>query len=211
MAWIKTKPANDTKLRLSPSLITENWAAIENGDVPNVKLQLAKQAGNPTQIADSGFVFTKKPSQTELYYADDTATPVITQITNNGGIGATTQRIYTSGITFSGSYQNVSDSFVSAWARCTGTASGFLGTAFHIASCTRTATGEYTIATDATFSDGDVAVIGTSRQLSSDTPGTFNWLVKSFAAGVVTVTVEIKNRSGNHVDRAFDIMILGGR
>ena len=218
MTWNQSLPADASKLRLSAGLIRTNWKALEEGGVPFDSLRLQQQAVAPTRLAGHGWLFTANPGsgQTELFYEDDRNPGMSTQLTSGvgspvPGIGAAGQLIYGSALIFSGTYQNVQDSFVSAWARCQGTASGFLGTAFHIASCTRTATGEYTIATDATFLDGDVAVIGTTRQLSSDTPGTFNWLVKSFAAGVVTITVEVKNRSGQHDDRAFDIMILGGR
>lgn len=58
--WDPTQPLTTTKLRLVPSVITPNWDAIEDGDVPHVKVRLAEQAGNPTQEANRAFLYAKE-------------------------------------------------------------------------------------------------------------------------------------------------------
>ena len=58
--WDPTQPLTTTKLRLVPSVITPNWDAIEDGDVPHVKVRLAEQAGNPTNEANRAFLYAKE-------------------------------------------------------------------------------------------------------------------------------------------------------
>jgi hypothetical protein len=85
MPWNTTLPADASKLRLSAGYIRANWTALENGDVPYVKLQLAEQGSNPTRANDTGWLFTKQASsQTELYYEDDRNPALVTQITSAG-------------------------------------------------------------------------------------------------------------------------------
>lgn len=213
MAWNKNLPADATKLRLSAGIIRSNWDAIETGLVPYAKLKLARQAANPTRQNNFGWIFTKNPGTgfSELYYEDDRNPASVIQLTSAGVLGSSSTAILTTGITFSGKTQvNNQTAIVSAWAQCQGTASGFAGFAYNIASCNRTATGEYTIKTTNNFINGSIAFIGTTKQIGSSTPGVLNWLTKSFSAGVVTITCEIKNRNGQHDDAPFDIMILGG-
>lgn len=212
MAWNRSLPANATKLRLTPSILQANWDAIEFGQVPYDYLRLEKQGAAPARVANHGLVYSLNPGSgfTELYFRDDRNPSLQTRLTNNGGIGALGQLIYGSAIVLSGTYQNVQNSFVSAFGRCQG-AGGLAGTAFHIASCTRTAQGEYTIVTDTSFASGNVCVIATCTRPGSSTPGTFNWITKSFSVDTVTITGETKNRDGQNRDIDFDLMILGGK
>jgi len=64
MAWDKTQPTTATKLRLVPSVITPNWDALENGDVPYVKLRLAEQASNPSNVANVAYLYSKEDAAT---------------------------------------------------------------------------------------------------------------------------------------------------
>ena len=44
MVWDKNNPKVTTKLRIAPAIITENWDALETGNVPFKFLQILEQA-----------------------------------------------------------------------------------------------------------------------------------------------------------------------
>jgi len=68
MAWDPTQPTTSTPLRLVPSVITPNWVAIEDGEVPLDKIQLAQQASNPSLVAATALLYSKSASgNTELF------------------------------------------------------------------------------------------------------------------------------------------------
>ncbi len=213
MAWNRSLPANATKLRLTPSILQGNWDAIEFGLVPYDYIRLQKQSIAPSRIAGHGLVYGVDPGSgfVELYYRDDRNPSLQTRLTNNGGAGAPGQLLYGSAVVLSGTYQNVQNSFISAYGRCVATASGFSGTPFHLASCTRDAQGEYTIETDTSFLSGDICIVGTCQRPGSSTPGGFNWITKTFSVNKVTITCETKNRDGQNRDIPFDVIIVGGK
>ena len=211
MAWNKSLPADATKLRLSASIIRSNWDAIETGGVPYTKLQLAKQAVNPTRQNSTGWLFTKDPGTgfSELYYEDDRNPAKVLELTSNGRLGNSTATAIIQNLTFNGTYNNTQAAMVSAYARC-GSAGG-VTYGNNIASCTRTGTGNYTIVTSAVFNNANVSVQLTSYQASSDTPAGITVLSDpTFAAGQVSFDVEIKNRSGSAIDRKFFVVVCGG-
>lgn len=210
MTWDPSKPADNTKLRLAPGLIRVNWNAIEQGGVPYDKLQLQEQGGNPTRADNTGWLYSKEvSSQTELFYEDDRNPAKVIQITSNGRIGNSTVTLIAQNLTFDGTYNNVQSSMASAWARCA--SSGGVSYGYNIASSTRTGTGTYTILTNAVFNSANVVVQLTSYQAASDTPAGITILGDpTIAAGQVSFDVEIKNRSGNAIDRRFFVAIFGG-
>jgi len=84
MAWDVNSPANNVLLRLLPFSVRVHWSAIQNGLVPYSGLKLAEQGANPSQEDNFGKLFTKEVGgQTQLFYQDDTATPVVSQLTNS--------------------------------------------------------------------------------------------------------------------------------
>lgn len=210
MTWDPSKPADNTKLRLAPGLIRPNWNAIQQGNVPYVKIQLAEQGANPTRAVNTGWLYTKEAaSQTELYYEDDRNPAKVIQLTSNGRIGNSAVTIITQNLTFNGTYNNNQSSMASAWARCA--SAGGVTYGFNVASSTRTGTGNYTILTNAVFSTANVVVQLTSYQASSDTPAGITVLGDPTIAGSqVSFNVEIKNRSGSAIDRKFFVAVFGG-
>lgn len=210
MTWDPSKPADNTKLRVAPGLERSNWNAIQQGGVPYVKLQLAEQGANPTRADNTGWIFTKEASsQTELYYEDDRNPAKIIQLTSNGRIGNSAITVITQNLTFNGTYNNNQSSMASAWARCA--SGGGVTYGFNIASSTRSGTGNYTILTNAVFNSANVVVQLTSYQASSDTPAGITVLGDPTIVGnQVSFDVEIKNRSGNAIDRKFFVAIFGG-
>lgn len=97
MAWNKNKPAANTGMTTSNSQLLENQSAIESGDdtFTQNKVNIKKKASNPASaITDTGQLFTKTDTQVELFYADNTATPVVVQLTQNGALGADDQLLH---------------------------------------------------------------------------------------------------------------------
>lgn len=70
MAWDKNLPADDTELRLGPSYIRDNWAAIEGAETTlgQVGVNLAEQAGDLALNASTYRLYSKNDgTNTELY------------------------------------------------------------------------------------------------------------------------------------------------
>lgn len=90
MAWVKTLPADDTKLRIGPSVIRDNWAAIENGEdtlkllSSNLNDRTPNPANNdPAALAASVKLYVKQDNRTpknqQIYAIDPNS--VILQLT----------------------------------------------------------------------------------------------------------------------------------
>jgi hypothetical protein len=210
MAWDKTLPADASKLRLSAGYIRANWTALENGDVPYVKLKLAEQAANPTRANDTGWLFTKQASsQTELYYEDDRNPALVTQISNNGGIGATSQILYGSAVITSGSYQNTQNAFISAWGSVD--SSGNLTAGFGVTSA-RNSTGLYTITfTSALSGANNYGVCATAYEDPGPNHNRVAMCTVRNAANFRIRTQRTDQSGGSFEDCAFMFVVFGGR
>lgn len=208
MAWDKTLPANSSKLRVSAGYIRDNWNAIQTGGVPYDKLKLKLQAANPTREATYGWSFTKDPGTgyAELYYLDDRNPASVIQLTNNGGIGATTQLLYGSAVITSGAYQNTQNAFCSAWALVA--SNGTLTEGFGLTSAKNSA-GDYTLTITTPLSSSNYAIVGTVFSTSTRARVLYNY---SKAAGNFSVRTQAINASaGDYEDNAFMVTVYGGR
>lgn len=87
--WTTTLPTGTSKIRLEPNLLQDRWLNIQNGEVPSLKWQLAKQAGNPLSIPNSGLIYTKAggAGNTELFFEDDDAPVNVVRLTRRGDVG----------------------------------------------------------------------------------------------------------------------------
>lgn len=208
MTWTPSLPTDNTKLRISPGQIRANWNAIEVGAVPYDTLQLQEQAVAPTRQNNTGWLYGKEvASQTELFYEDDRNASLNTQLTNNGGIGQTTQLIYGSAIITAGTYQNTQNAFCSAWAIVA--ANGTLTSGFGLTSAL--VGGQDSIyqltfsvnAASANFAVGATALhtAGNPRIAHYNTP-----LVTGFK-------IEIVNQTGSQISGGapFSVWVFGAR
>lgn len=83
MPWDITQPTTATKLRLVPSVITPNWSAIQNGDVPAIKLRIVNN-GAPAALAGSVYLYSTVDGTTgfnELYAVNSNGN--LTQLTRS--------------------------------------------------------------------------------------------------------------------------------
>lgn len=133
-----------------PNINQDRWQNIQQGEVPSTKWQLAKRAGNPGTIVDSGMIFTKDGGTgiVELFYKDYQGTAKVTQLTTNGGIGSPAQAV--NGSTFITlesdlvtTYTNTQDGFCSAAGRVA--SDGTLQANYKIGSSVRNSTGNYSV------------------------------------------------------------------
>ncbi len=208
MAWDTTFPTNATKIRLLPSGVQGNWTAIQNGDVPYVKLRLTSTI-NPTRDNSYGWVFGKNPGTgvIELFYEDNQNPAKVIQLTNNGGIGTTTQFLYGSAIITSGSYQNTQNAFCSAWGVVTDT--GVLTTGFGV-TVTYISTGLYQVNITSALSSANYSVVATCIDTTSPNHNRTAMLVTR-NAGNFRIRTQRIDQSGSFVDCGFMFAVFGGR
>lgn len=172
--WTTTLPTGTTKIRMSPNIFQDRWTNIQQGEVPSTKWQLARRAGNPGAIANTGLIFTKAGStgDSELFYKDDAGTSNTTQLTTVGGIGAPAQAVNGSTyITLQSdlvtTFTNTQDGFCSAAGRIS--SNGDVQAAYKISGAnTLTSTGTYDITfTTPLQTDEGYVVVVTPRSVSS--------------------------------------------
>jgi len=199
-----------------PNINQDRWINIQNGEVPCTKWQLARRAGNPGTIANTGLIFTKAGStgDSELFYKDDSGASLTTQLTSVGGIGKPSQAVNGSTyITLKSdlvtTYTNTQDGFCTAWGLVT--APGALVQNYGIASVLWTATGQYTVTFTTPFASGaDYIVVATAF----DNSGSHNRvaMVRSQAAASFRVlTSSTAGSSGSYVDVQWQFAVFGGR
>ncbi|NIP43257.1 MAG: hypothetical protein GWO08_07780 [Gammaproteobacteria bacterium] len=91
MAYDKTKPADDDKISTSAGNLRDNFAAIEDGEVEHVAVQVTRQSSAPTPslASNAGMVYGLEKTQddgsttsTELIYEDEDSNT--TQLTFGG-------------------------------------------------------------------------------------------------------------------------------
>jgi len=127
MAFDKTLPTNSTKIRNYPTVLTNNFAAIEEGDTT---LQYWKSnfiernaipsapAVDPSRIDDVMQVYSKQNAdgETDLYVIDDRSTANIIEITENGKMGGrATSAVFQDISIGTNTFVNTQNSFVFAY------------------------------------------------------------------------------------------------
>lgn len=153
--WTTTLPQGTTKIRMAPNILQDRWTNIQQGEVPCTKWQLARRAGNPGAIPNSGLIFTKDGGAgwSELYYKDDQGSAKTTQITQDGGIGALTQSVYSNNIIMkpgATAINNTQQAFVCAYGVISSNGNLGAGSYNILATSNRTSQGHYKINWDFT-------------------------------------------------------------
>jgi len=216
MAWDKTLPNNTTKIRNYPTVLTANFAAIEEGQDA---LQMWKAnfiernaipsapAVTPTRIDDTMQVFSKQNAdgETDLYVLDDRATANTIELTENGRLGGRAQDIvlneaYYGTDTLARGVWGVptvvgsinAAGAVEAWSQgiaSTSVVSSFRRVTF---SASRFNNTNYVVVVTPTTGGNPRSAMWTNKQTTS-------------------VDIRIVNQNGTNALVAFDIVIFGGR
>lgn len=152
--WTTTLPTGPTRIRMLPNICQDRWTNIQNGEVPSLKWQLARQAGNPVSIPLTGLIYTKAGTSgnSELFYEDDAGSPNRVQLTNAGGVGALTQKVYANNVTmkpFATEINNPQQAFCCAFGFFSSQSSNGVyapdAGAFNMTSYQRIGTGKYIV------------------------------------------------------------------
>ncbi len=212
MAWNKVKPADADLISDSASDIRDNFAAIEggSGDFFQDKVVLKEAAGDPTVIADRHLLYGKEVgSQTELFARNDASGDSVIQMTDSGNLGSASTPIWFDTLSHdSGTTTYNENNLITAWGHFTNAGADLDASAVVGLSCVRDATGKFTVSFDTALSSANYSVIGTVMATSgSDSAHILQ--IHTLAAGQFQVL--IRNNDGATVNRAFSVMVLGGR
>lgn len=115
MAWNAALPANNTKIRNTPTILTDNFAAIEQGDLSLAHWQVnftdrdnvpgaPPPTSDPTRQDDTVILFSKTDSGNSELFMMDAQNPANTlQLSANGYFGSATTQFRAQDISFKGS------------------------------------------------------------------------------------------------------------
>lgn len=222
MVWNASRPADSDRIRLSASLLRDNFAAIQLGNVPYTTLTLTSQGSlpaSPGQVRLYGFG-SAESGQTEFTAINGAGAPVI--LTTGGKVGAATQeaifskvttaQTFTGSITFDNSFTYTSGLMITCRATCS---SGGTVTMNDNMTVTRTGVGRYTLQVPAGILTGNSYQVFLQPKYNNATDSVFIDVVSKpniNPAAQTNIPIEVIYRAdGSKVDSGFDVMIIGGR
>ena len=218
MAFDKTLPANSTKLRNAPTVLTDNFAAIEEADSSFKPYAINLQDRNPLAVANdpatisgSSIIYVKQDGSgnPELYSKDGSGN--ILQMTSGGLLGGPSTAIKGSTIRFGSSTRtNNQNAMVSAWAYVSSAGAVLAGNG--IASVTHTAsTGVYQL----NFTASHMANSNYGVQVTPYRNSSTNIIAQvdiQVTYNTSSFTIRINERSGGSSrDAPFSVAVFGGR
>ena len=215
MAFDKTLPSNVTKIRNYPTVLTDNFAAIEEGDLSLTHWQLnfiernavpgaPPPANDPTRQDDTMILFSKQDSggETELFFLDDRSPANNVQITENGALGSASTAMSMDSFTFdSGTTTFNENNIINAHGAFSET-----GVAIYVNACTvsRPSTGRYNVV----FS---VARANTNYAVTANSEDTGNSRACKIANRTVNgFQIHVVNGSGTSRNAGCYFMVVGG-
>jgi len=220
MAFDKTLPTNSTKIRNYPTVLGDNFAAIEEGDLTFTPWQInfiernavpgaPPPANDPTRQDDTIIMFSKQDGagETELFILDDRNPANNFQITEAGKIGSASTQFVAQDISFAAETATyASTNMVAYWAKVAST--GILQGSSGGFTSVRNSLGNYTLTFTTVQGSVNYGVnVTVKNNNSSDNPHIANY----HTPAVGTVQVMIRNQNGTAVDREFSISVFGGR
>jgi hypothetical protein len=215
-------PNNASKIRNYPTLLQNNFRGIEIGDAtfkiwqanfPQRNLLPGPPTDDPTALADTSIIYAKEDpaiaGKTELFAIDPDSDVI--QLTQGGSLGSAITTLKCSTLTIG---SNVTQQGI-ATALAAFPASAVAGLVppsygYNIAGRTRSSTGIYAVTTTAVFNTANIVVSLTPYTGSSNPQGMNILIAPTIAANVVTINIDIRDRSGSHADLAFHILVHGG-
>jgi len=220
MAFDKTLPTNSTKIRNYPTVLGDNFAAIEEGDLTLTHWQInfiernavpgaPPPANDPTRQDDTMIMFSKQDGagETELFILDDRSPANNFQITEAGKIGSASTQFVAQDISFAAETATyASTNMVAYWGYIS--SAGVIQDSSGGFTSARNSVGNYTITFSVAQSSGNYGVNLTARNNnSSDNPHIANYHTQ--VAG--SFKVMIRNQNNTPVDRGFSFSVFGGR
>lgn len=217
MVWDETLPSNATKIRNYPQVLTDNFTAIEQGDISlkHWQVNLIERnavpgpiANDPTRADDTMIFYSKQDSsgETEAFIMDDRSPSAnIIQLTQDGSMGSVNTSMFTSGIKFDTTLTYTQNNMVTAAGSVSSAGAG-LG----LFNCTTAGgSGEYTITFTNAMANTNYHVIATARMSGANHQRVACWRNKTVNA--VEITIRRTDQSGSFEAEQFDFVIIGGR
>ncbi len=234
MAYDKTLPANSTKIRNYPTVLTNNFAAIEEGDISLKHWQInfiernavpgaPPPANDPTRADDTMIMFSKQDSagETELFLLDDRSPANNFQITQNGALGSTSTQVNANGLAFdvdsTTGLTYVDGQMIVAYGNFNVLGILQFGKNMTTAGTPRPSTGLFNVNVDADVLQNANYVISGSVRNSGNSGGSVRGVMPLLtpapvASTATTIQLEVKRDGGRTNDfDDFFIMICGGR
>jgi len=213
MAWDKTLPNNTTKIRNYPTVLTANFAAVEEGQdsLQQWKANFIERnaipsapAVTPTRIDDTMQVFSKQNAdgETDLYVLDDRSPANTIELTENGRLGGRTTNLSLNQFTFDSGTTNYDENNI---INCHGkfNSSG-VATYMFGATVARISTGRYRVTFTTPRSDTNYAVVA-----NTDDSGNSR-VCKIGNESVNSFDIHVVQKDGDSRDIGCRFMLVGG-
>lgn len=223
MTWDEDLPDNATKIRVYPQVLTDNWKAVQAGDISLqyratnfIDRSTASEAPatTPTRNDDTMIMYSKNDgTNTELFVLNDQNPAADLQLTQVDRLGSDSTNFAMNNIKFdTTSYEFDQRNFIVAHGSfdSSGTA---IGTSYNMTG-SQTSTGKYTVSvnSDVLLNDNYRAILTSFRSGGGNQR---NFLVtdKASVAGATPtlVTIESRNTSNDLTNSSFEVIIVGGR
>lgn len=218
MTFDASLPSNSTKIRNYPTVLTDNFGAIEQGNISLKHWQLnfierdaipSSPATTPTRADDTMILYSKQDGSgnTEMYVLDDNNPANSIQWTENGSLGSQNTALSASSLTFDGgTITNNQNNMCTAWAYVS--SAGAIVAASGL-TASKNATGDYTLTFSTAASNANYAVLGTV--FTTDARARVVYVYSKSTASFSLRTQSIAASSGSYVDEAFMVAVFGGR
>ena len=218
MAWDKTLPANSTKIRNYPTVLTDNFSAIEEGELTLKHWQVnfierdavpgaPPPTNDPTRADDTMILFSKQDpaAETELFFMDDQNPANIVQLSETGKLGSALTQLVLLNISFgSETTEYVSDNLVGYWATVD-TGGNILSQSGGL-SAVRDSTGRFTITFTTAQSDALYGV-----HLSVENNAGNSHVATYHTKTVNDFQITIVNQNASKLNNPFTVSIYGKR
>lgn len=226
MAFDKTLPANRTKIRNYPNILTGNFAGIQTGDSTFKVWQLnfadrdlvdgaPPPAQDPVSIADTMIVYSKQngDGETDLFIRDDRGSPNTVELTTNGSLGGPSTPVQALTISFDGgTFTNNQNAMCTAWASVVVSGMSISSQTGYGITFSRNGTGEYTgTFTASQVTNANYAVVGTAYSSSGGGEFTVLSIDASTTPTTTSFDIVIRKDGNSSRDRSFMIAVFGGR
>jgi len=231
MTYDKTLPTNTTKIRNYPTVLTDNFAALEEGDISLKHWQVnfiernavpGPISNDPTRADNTMILYSKQDGagETELFVIDDRNPANVTQLTEEGALGSTSTQVNANGVAFdvdaTTGLTYVDGQFIVAYAHYNSSGVFQYGKNMATSGTPHPATGKYNVDVNAdVLQNGNYVVVGNVRGTTLSSGNSARALnVPSAPAPVAstptTIGIETR-REGGLTNHGFFIMICGGR
>lgn len=222
MAFDKTLPSNSTKIRNYPSVLTDNFSAIQQGDDSFQSWQVnfvdrdtvpgaPPPTQDPTRNDDTMIVFSKNDAsgESELFVMDDRNPANIIQFTENGSLGSYSTTVKLDSFSFDSNFTYNEDNIVKAWAKCASGGTFTKNRGFD--SISKGGTGIFTLTLSANVvTDADFCVVATvDKGASSERMIAYKTMAYNGGTFKGSFIINIFNKDGALRDQNFSVMVMG--